>query len=108
MFRVKVIEHKQAALFEKLYALYSKGISCLLLSPTIGKYPEKSIHYKYLTPGTEETSIISDYLIEVCLFMDLNMLKDPYTVNIEEFAGVNIALDQLQKTRSTSMQAISV
>ena len=108
MFRVKVVGHKRAALFEKLYALYNEGIICLMLSPTIGEYLEKSIHYKYLTPGTEETRIVSDYYIDVCLFMDLNRLLDPYTVNTEEFARVIIALEQLQKTRSTSMQAISV
>ena len=108
MFMVKVVGHKQAALLEKLYALYNEGIICLLSSPTIGEYLEKSSPVRYLTPGTEETTIVSDYHIDVCLFNDLNMLIDPYAANIEEFAGVIFALEQLQKTRSTSMQAITV
>lgn len=82
MFRVKVVGHKQAVLFEKLHSLYNEGIICLLLSPTIGEYLEKSIPYRYLKPGTEETTIVSDYLIDVCLFMDLNRLIDPYTANV--------------------------
>ena len=56
MFRVKVVGHKQAVLFEKLHSLYNEGIICLLLSPTIGEYLEKSIPYRYLKPGTEETN----------------------------------------------------
>ena len=38
MSRVKVTGHMQVALFEQLYDLYCKGISCLLLSPTIRNY----------------------------------------------------------------------
>ena len=65
MFRVKVVGHKQAVLFDKLYALYNKGISCLLFSPTVGKYLKKSTLDRTLTPSTKESKIISDCRVPV-------------------------------------------
>ena len=99
MFRVKVFGHKQAALFEKLYALYSKGISCLLLSPTVGKYLLMSTLHRILTPSTEESKIIPDFLLDVCLFQEINRMLDPFINNEEEFKCACIALEQFQKGR---------
>ena len=74
MFKEKVVGHKQAALFEKLYLLYNKGISCLLLSPTIANYLIKSTLDRTLTPSTEECEISSDFHLDLCLFHEINRL----------------------------------
>nr|XP_022289690.1 uncharacterized protein LOC111101474 [Crassostrea virginica] len=107
MFRVKVFGHKQAALFEKLYALYSKGISCLLLSPTVGKHLEKSTLHRTLTPSTEESKIIPDFLLDVCLFEEINRMLDLIVNNEEEFRCACIALEQFKKGRLTLFQKIT-
>nr|XP_022289705.1 uncharacterized protein LOC111101486 [Crassostrea virginica] len=99
MFRVKVVGHKQAALFEKLYALYNKGISCLLSSPTIGEYLIMSTLVITLTPLgiTEEHEIISGLCLDVCLFNEINRLLQLSVNNIEEYNCAFIALEQFQK-----------
>ena len=107
MFRVKAFGHKQAALFEKLYALYSKGISCLLLSPTVGKHLEKSTLYRNLTLSTEESKIIPDFRLDVCLFKEINRMLDLFVNNEEEFRCARIALEQFQKGRLTLFQKIT-
>ena len=107
MFRVKVFGHKQAALFEKLYALYSKGISCLLLSPTVGKYLKKSTLHRTLTPSTKESKIKPEFLLDVCLFKEINRMFDLFVNNEEEFKCTCIAIEQFQKGRETLFQKIT-
>ena len=106
MFRVKVVGHKQAALFDKLYALYNIGISCLLLSPTIGKYLKKSTLNRTLTPSTKESKIISDCRVDVCLFHEIKRWLHLPVNNIEEYKCAFIALEQFLKKRFTSYQKI--
>ena len=108
MFRVKIVGHKQATLFEKLYALYNKGISCLLLSPTIAKYLIKSTPNRTLTPSTEECEIISDFHLDVCLFREINRLLHLTVNSIDEYKCAFISLKQFQKKRLTSYQEITV
>ena len=60
MFRLKVIGHTQSELFNQLYDLYCKGISCLLLSPTIGKYLNLMMMVINRTLEYMETDILHD------------------------------------------------
>ncbi|XP_062596006.1 uncharacterized protein LOC134257411 [Saccostrea cucullata] len=56
MFRVKVTGSVQILLFNQLYDLYSKGISCLLLSEKIRPYLSIAILYKTLRVQTDENN----------------------------------------------------
>ena len=58
MFRVKVVGQNQVAVFDQLFGLYCKGISCLLISPTIAKYLYTPILSRTLTFRTDEDRII--------------------------------------------------
>ena len=108
MFRVKVVGHRQVTLFDQLHALYNEGSPCLLTSPSIGKYLKKSTLYRILTPSTEESKLFSGYFLDMCLFEEMNKLLGPYTSNREEFARAIIAVEQLQKTQRSSLQAITI
>ena len=108
MFRVKVVGHRQAILFDQLCALYNKGISCLLLSPTIGKYLREQTLNRNLITGTDETTLISNYRIDVCLFMEIQLFIEPNPINNEEFARVILAIEQLPISRSTLVKTITV
>ena len=71
MFRVKVVGQTQVALFDQLFGLYCKGISCLLLSPTIRQYLYMPIVDRTLKFRTDEGSIIHGCRLDICLFNEL-------------------------------------
>lgn len=112
MFRVKVVGHRQAALFDELHALYCNGISCLLSSPTLADLLKMPILNRTPALRTDENSIIMmfDILMDEHLFLEVSMLLTfrLYVVDRREFAGLLLALEQLQKARLTVFQSITV
>nr|XP_022289922.1 uncharacterized protein LOC111101641 isoform X2 [Crassostrea virginica] len=75
MFRVKVVGQAQVSLFEHLYALYNRGIPCLLISPTIGRFLNMAILHGMLTFRTDANSLISDVILDVCLYEEIHNLE---------------------------------
>lgn len=71
MFRLKVIGHTQSLLFDRLYNLYNKGIPCLLLSFTVGKYLNYAIFNETLKFPTEESRIRSLTGLEMHFFQEI-------------------------------------
>ena len=99
MFRVKVVGHRQVALFDQLYDLYCKGIPCLLLSPTIAKYLIRSILDKSLPfrPG-----IVSNVALDVGLFWEIHVLGEVKVNNEKEFGMTLISIEKLINEPSIS------
>ena len=64
MFRVKVTGQTQVLLFNQLYDLYCKVISCLLLSPTIGTY----LVLRLISRTLEVNICEPDAVADACLF----------------------------------------
>ena len=107
MFRVKVVGQTQVLLFEQLYALYSIGISCLLRSPTIGRFLNMAILNRMLTFRTDETRPISDVMLNVCLYEEILCLGGLIVNNSEEAVRSIIAFEQLQNSALTLFQAVT-
>ena len=107
MFRVKVVGHTQVSLFEQLYALYNRGILCLLISPTIGRFLNMAIHYPMRTFMTNESSLISDVMLDFCLYKEIYSLYFLCVQNSEEALRSKIALKQLQNSALTSFQRVT-
>ena len=101
MFRVKVVGHRQIALFELLLALYKKGVTCFLFSPTIDTHLRMPILKTILKLRTnfEMSSLFHDYALDVCQFEKMSMLFDLPVKSIEEFVRIISILEQVQKTR---------
>ena len=99
MFRVKVVGHTQVSLFEQLYALYSKGISCLLISPGISSFLNA-------TSWIDETRIFSELYVDMCLFREFSGFCEIIVFNSEEVELVQNALKKLQKSL-TSFQILT-
>lgn len=74
MFRLKVIGHTQSLLFDRLYHLYIKGIPCLLLSFTVGKYLNYAILNETLKFPTEESRIRSQTDLEMLFCQEIRLL----------------------------------
>ncbi|XP_062572702.1 uncharacterized protein LOC134234652 [Saccostrea cucullata] len=68
MFRFKLTESIQKDLFNKLYKLYRKGISSLLLSETLRPFLNQAILYRTLRVCTDESSIITNTELDISLF----------------------------------------
>ena len=96
MFRVKVVGQTQVSLFEQLYALYNRGLPCLLRSPTIGRFLNMAILNGMLTFRTDESSLISDVTLDVCLSEEMFCLGYLFVDNSEEAVQSIIAFEQLQ------------
>jgi hypothetical protein len=75
MFRVKVRGVAQSLLFDQVYNLYCKGISCLLLSPTLRPYLSRAILDRTLVIRTDEGSLISN------IRLDMNIFNEIYSIN---------------------------
>ena len=108
MFRVKVVGHTQVSLFEQLYALYTKGIPCLLISPTIGRFLNKAIIYGMLTIRTDESNLVSDVMLDVCVYEEINSMSNLYVINSEEAVRFIIAFEQLQNSVLSLFQTVSM
>ncbi|XP_078337031.1 uncharacterized protein LOC111099656 isoform X1 [Crassostrea virginica] len=107
MFRVKVVGQTQVALYDQLFDLYCKGISCLLLSPTIGQYLYMPIIDRTLTFRTDEGSIIHSCRLDMCLFIELELVGiTPKT--FKEFIELFISIEQIQTYRLSSFQKVTV
>ena len=106
MFRVKVVGQTQVSLFEQLYALYTRGIPCLLRSPTIGRILNMAILNGMLSFRTDETRLISDIMLDVCLYEEI-CLVDVYVFNSEEGVRSIIALEQLNNSAITLFQTVT-
>nr|XP_022286732.1 uncharacterized protein LOC111099656 [Crassostrea virginica] len=107
MFRVKVVGQTQCALFDHLFGLYCKGISCLLLSPTIGKYLYMPMVDRTLTFRTDEGSVIQSCRLDMCLFDELAFVGiNPTT--LKEFSVLLISIEQIQMYRLSSFQIVTV
>nr|XP_022288640.1 uncharacterized protein LOC111100815 isoform X2 [Crassostrea virginica] len=108
MFRVKVVGHTQVSLFEQLYALYNRGIPCLLISPTIGRFLNKAILNGMLTFRTEESSLISNVMLDVCLYKEIRSLGDLFVNKTEEAVRFIIACEQLQNSALSLFQRVTM
>nr|XP_022288208.1 uncharacterized protein LOC111100529 [Crassostrea virginica]XP_022288209.1 uncharacterized protein LOC111100529 [Crassostrea virginica]XP_022288210.1 uncharacterized protein LOC111100529 [Crassostrea virginica]XP_022288211.1 uncharacterized protein LOC111100529 [Crassostrea virginica] len=108
MFRVKVVGQTQVSLFEQLYALYTRGILCLLKSPTIGRFLNMAILNRMLTFRIVESSIISDVMLDVCLYKEIDNLAGTLFVNnSEEAVRFIIAFEQLQNSALSLFQTVT-
>ena len=108
MFRVKVVGQTQVSLFEQLYALYIRGIPCLLRSPTIGRFLNTAILNRMLTFRTDESSLISDVHFDISLTRDIFYLSSSCVGNSNnEISRSIIAFEQLPKSGLTLFQTVT-
>ncbi|XP_078316744.1 uncharacterized protein LOC111101641 [Crassostrea virginica] len=107
MFRVKVVGQTQVSLFEQLYELYNRGIPCVLISPTIGRSLHMAICQRMLIFRTDESSIISDVKLDVCLYEEIKSLGAFYVNNSDEAVWSIIAYEQLQNSELTLFQTVT-
>ena len=103
MFRVKVTGNTQVALFEQLYDLYCKGISCLLLSPTIGNY----LRLVIMDRSLKLVLNVSEAKLDSCLFSETNIKVYCFRNEKEIVLLLNLT-EHLLKTRLTLIQAATV
>ncbi|XP_078337662.1 uncharacterized protein LOC111100817 [Crassostrea virginica] len=108
MFRVKVVGQTQVSLFEQLYALYNRGIPCLLRSPTIGRLLNMAILNGMLTFRTDESNLISDVMLDVCLCIEITSLSELFVINSEEAVRSIIAFEQLQNSALSLFQTVTM
>ncbi|XP_078337562.1 uncharacterized protein LOC144626698 [Crassostrea virginica] len=108
MFRVKVVGQTQVSLFEQLYALYNRGIPCLLISHTIGWFLNKVILHGMLTFRTEESNLISDVMLDICLYQEMLNWGDFCVKNSEEAVRYMIAFEQLNNSALTLFQTVTM
>ncbi|XP_078327863.1 uncharacterized protein LOC144623337 [Crassostrea virginica] len=109
MFRVKVVGHTQFALFDQLFGLYCKGISCLLASPTIRKYLHKAILNKTLTFKTDEGSVVNGFRFDMCLFYEVGMRHFGISANtFKEFINLINTIEEMQSYELSSFQILIV
>nr|XP_022286728.1 uncharacterized protein LOC111099655 isoform X1 [Crassostrea virginica]XP_022286729.1 uncharacterized protein LOC111099655 isoform X1 [Crassostrea virginica] len=108
MFRVKVVGQKQVALFNQLFGLYCKGISCLLLSPTIGEYLYMPIVDRTLTFRTDEGSIIHSCRLDICLFREIQSVDAMRSSLLKGIIELFISIEQIQTYRLSSFQTATV
>ena len=102
-----MVGQTQVALYDQLFDLYWKGISCLLLSPTIGQYLYMPIIDRTLTFRTDEGSIIHSCRLDMCLFKELVLVGiTPKT--FKEFNELFITIEQIQTYRLSSFQKVTV
>ena len=106
MFRVKVVGQTQVSLFEQLYALYTRGIPCLLISPTIGRFLNKAIIYGILTFRTDESNLVSDVMLDVCVYEAIISMSNLFVINSEE--AVQFIFEQLQNSALSLFQTVSM
>lgn len=97
MFRGKVVGHAQVALFDQLYNLYCRGISCLFLCPTIRK-AHKLVDIR----------ISPDAQLEMYLFKEVNETGNTPIQSEEEFVSLITQIENLQITKMTSFQKVMV
>ncbi|XP_062572784.1 uncharacterized protein LOC134234753 [Saccostrea cucullata] len=107
MFRVKVTGSVQTSLLSQLYGLYSKGISCLLLSEKIRPYLSIAILNKTLRVQTDENSIISTTKLDISLFTELSTFNQEIS-RIEEFAVYMKQIENMIGIRLKSYEKVSL
>ena len=108
MFRVKGVGHAQVALFDQLYNLYCMGISCLLKRLTVGKHHDNFFRTTLLSFRTNESSVITDAELDVCLFKEVYETGNIPIQSKEEFVSLISVIENLQITRLTSFQKVMV
>ena len=106
MFRVKVVGQAQVSLFEQLYALYNRGIPCLLRSPTIGRFLNIAILSGMLTFRTDESSLISDVILDVRLYKEIMNLGYVFK-NSEQAVQKIITFEQLRISTLTLFETVT-
>ena len=104
MFRVKVTGQTQVLLFNQLYELYCKGISCLLLSPTIRTYLELILMHRSL----EVTIFEPDAVADACLFAHMRLGSVIRFRNENTFIALLTLMEHLLKTRITLFQSAAI
>jgi hypothetical protein len=98
MFRVKVRGTAQSLLFDQVYNLYYKGISCLLLSPTLRPYLSRAILDRTLVVRTDEGSMISNDRLDRNTFSEIYKIG-VYISDIKEFAAYTTDIESLIRRR---------
>ncbi|XP_062586863.1 uncharacterized protein LOC134248487 [Saccostrea cucullata] len=107
MFRFKLTGSIQTLLFNKLYELYCKGISSLLLSETLRPFLSQAILYRGLRVCTDEGSIITNTELEISLFEEFR--EYGHTVSsVVEFAALMKNIEIEISKRLTPYQEATV
>ncbi|XP_061190785.1 uncharacterized protein LOC133198836 [Saccostrea echinata] len=106
MFRKKVVGSAQTLMFSQLYDLYCKGVSCLLLSPTLRPYLSLSILYRSMSVFTNESSIISSTELDISFYKEL--YSDNAVCCMEEFRVYMEHLKNIIIRRLTSYQIVTL
>ncbi|XP_048751605.2 uncharacterized protein LOC125663360 [Ostrea edulis] len=107
MFRVKVTGAAQSLLFDQVYNLYCKGISCLLLSPTIRPYLSRAILNKTLVIRTDEDSMISPVKLDIHIFSEINEINFS-VLDIKEFPDYMIEIEKFIRERQGPYQIVNI
>ncbi|XP_062569731.1 uncharacterized protein LOC134231783 [Saccostrea cucullata] len=107
MFRLKVTGSVQVSLFSHLFALYSKGVSCLLLSSTLRSFLSKAILDRTLRVCTEESRMISKSELELRFFYEIKPLS-LRIFHIEEFAAYMTQTERAVRLSLTVYQAVTL
>lgn len=95
------------ALFNQLYDLYCKGISCLLLSPTLRSHLSQAILNRALTVRTDEGSIVPSHTL------DINVFNEIYTMSvkvgsIKHFSTYMMTIENLMTRRLSPCQLVCI
>ncbi|XP_062591694.1 uncharacterized protein LOC134253198 [Saccostrea cucullata] len=106
MFRVKVTGSVQNVLFNALYGLYQKGISCLVLSSTLSPYISKAILYRTLRVSTDESSFMTSTELDISLFEELPPFT--YGLSFEFFADFMNRIEAFKRKRLTPYEVVTL
>ncbi|XP_062613907.1 uncharacterized protein LOC134275660 [Saccostrea cucullata] len=107
MFRFKLTGSTQTSLFNKLYELYCKGISSILLSETLGLFLSQAILHRSLRVCTDESSIISNTELDISLFEELRAYNQSVSSAVE-FAALMKNIEIEIRKRLTPYQEATV
>jgi hypothetical protein len=107
MFRVKVKGAAQSILFDQVYSLYCKGISCLLLSPALRPYLSRAILDRTLVVRTHEDSMISNIRLDMNIFKEIYIITTPVS-DIKHFAAYIKGIESLIRRRQGPYQLLCI
>jgi hypothetical protein len=107
MFRVKVTGAAQSLLFDHVYNLYCKGISCLLLSPTLRPYLSRAILDRTLAVRTDDHCIISNNKLDMHVFSEIYRLGF-LLFNVKKFAAYVIGIESSLRKRQGPYQLLCI
>ncbi|XP_062567267.1 uncharacterized protein LOC134229524 [Saccostrea cucullata] len=95
MFLTKIYGEPQVMLFLQLFTLYEKGISCLLLSPSIRPYIINALYNPQCPIRIDEKSLIAEAESDAELFEEIDK-NDPPPDDLD-FDSYKSILDQIEK-----------